>query len=344
MTVKRSSIASVLRLVELADYIIPHTIRAVAELRVADQLADGPKPVAEIAAAVGAHPPSLTRALRALACKGMFTEVEPEVFGLTPMAQLLRTDHPQSLHGCFPVMPGDLEAWSHIDYSVSTGLPAFPYVHGKSYYDYIAERPGDSARFDYSQQAPSRMELRAALRGLDWSALGRVVDVGGGNGAFLAGVLARHRGLRGVVFDLPHAVATAPDVLAEAGVADRCEVVGGSFFDTVPAGGDTYLLKRTLYNWDDDSARRILAGVRAAMGGQSRLLIFEPVRQPGAGFDVATLTDLLMLVFTGGRLRTPDEIGQLLADAGLHLVAVHPTAMFPIIEARANSENPGKER
>lgn len=320
------------RLAELSDHALPTTIRAVTALGIADLITEAPQPVATLAEKTGADPARLLAALRGLARVGIVTETGPETFGSTDLAELTRPDRPHSLQGCLPLMTADVRAWAELDYTLRTGRPAFAHVHGRTYYEYLAQRPEDNARFDASQEGATRLELRAALRGYDWGSAGTLVDVGGGNGTFLAGVLARHPGLRGVLFDLPFVVPFSADVLAAHGVSERCAVHGGSFFDGVPAGYDTYLLKRTLYNWDADSALRILRAVRQAMRADSRLLIFEPTRRPGDTFDVARLTDVIMLVFTGGALRTIDELGTLLGKADLHLSRLVPTPMFPILE------------
>jgi hypothetical protein len=337
MTVPRPriDIQSVVRLTEIADYIVPFTLRAICDLRVADHLIDGPRSVAELARLTGTHPPTLHRALRALACKGVFTEVEPGVFDLTPLAQPLRTDHPVSLRDAYPLLAPDVEAWAVFDHSLRTGQAAFDQAHGQGYWEYMGEHPDESVRFDASQQAATRLELRTALPAYDWGSLRTIVDVGGGNGAFLSGILAKFKSLRGVLYDLPHVVAAAGPVLATHGVTDRCEVVGGSFFESVPAGADAYLLKRILYGWDDDRAAALLRVVRAGMREDSRLLILEPVVSPGNEFDVGKLYDLLLLAMVGGGTRTRERIEELFAKADLELVQFIPTLMLPIVEARA---------
>lgn len=288
----------------------------------------------ELAAVTGTHAPALQRALRALAGKGIFTEVEPGWFGLTPLAEPLRSDHPLSLRQAYPLLAADIQAWARFDHSIRTGQAAFEYVHGQGYWEYLAANPEDSSRFDGTQQAATRLELRTMLPAYDgWAALGSVVDVGGGNGAFLAGLLARFKAMRGVLFDLPHVVAGAPDVLVGAGVADRCEIVGGSFFETVPAGSDVYLLKRVLYHWDDEQATTLLRAVRAAMRPDSRLLLFEPLAQPGNDFNAGKLYDLILLVMAGAGARSQDQIKDLLASANLRVTRVVPTFIVPIIEA-----------
>ena len=334
----RIDLRSFVRLTELADYFIPFTIRAVAELGVADHLAGGPRTVEDLAEATGTHAPSLRRALRALACKGVFTEQEDGRFGLTPMAELLRGDHPLSLRDAYHLMPDDVVAWARLDHSLRTGEPAFDHVHGRSLWDWLADHPADSVRFDRGMAAMTRPELRAVSMAYDWSGLGRVVDVGGGNGTFLAGLLTRHPEMAGVVFDLPHVVAAAGEVLSGAGVGDRCEVVPGSFFDAeaIPAGADAYVLKRIVYGWDDDGAERLLRCVAQAMGPESRILLLEPVAQAadadGDGFGA--ILDVVMLAVDGGRARTTEELEALFARAGLELTRVVPTMMFPVVEGR----------
>jgi hypothetical protein len=331
----RIDIQSVVRLTEIADYIVPFTLRAICELRVADHLVDGPLPIADLARRTGTHAPTLLRAMRALACKGIFTEVRPGEFDLTPLAQPLRTDHPVSLRDAYPLLEPDIRAWAVFDHSLRTGEASFDQAHdGQGYWEYMAEHPDESARFDASQQAATRLELRTALPAYDWGAFESIVDVGGGNGAFLSGILAKHKSLRGTLYDLPHVVAAAHKVMAERGVADRCEVVGGSFFESVPAGADAYLLKRILYGWDDDRAAALLRVVRAGMRDDSRLLILEPVVQPGNAFDVGKLYDLLLLAMVGGGARSRERIEELFVKADLELVRVIPTMMLPIVEAR----------
>jgi hypothetical protein len=327
-------VKSILRVQELADYIVPFAIRAVCDLGVADHLAEGPRPVEELAAATGAHAPSLHRTLRALACKGIFAEVEPGSFALTPLAELLRSDHPLSLRDAYPLLPADVTAWAHFDHTVETGEPAFDRVHGRPYYDYLADHPDESRRFDGSVHAQNRLVLRTVLSAYDWGGLGTIVDVAGGDGAFLARLLARHPPLRGVLFDLPHVVARAPAVLERAGVADRCEVVSGSFFDGVPEGGDTYLLKTILHDWDDEAAEAILANVRAAAGRDARLILLEALLEQGDDFHIGKLLDLHSLVLVGGPDRSRDDFERLLARTGFELTGVTSTATLAIMEAR----------
>lgn len=333
MTRQRFDLQSVVRLSELADYIVPFSIRVVNELGVADELAAGPRPVTEIAEATGAHAPSLCRALRVLATRGIFTEVSPETFALTPLAEPLRADHPLSLRAAYPLLACDVVAWSRFDHSIRTGEAAFDQVHGQDYWSYLAGHPEESGRFDASQQAATRLELRSILPAYDWASAGALIDVGGGNGAFLAGILTRFKSLCGTVYDLPHVVAGAAKLFAETGVSERADAIGGSFLDSVPAGADTYLLKRVLYHWDDVDAVRLLGNVRAAMGQGARLLIVEPVVGPTMDeFPTSRLYDLILLAMAGGGARSQEKIKALLGQAGLRWERMVSTPMLPIIE------------
>ena len=325
---------TIARLQRLADHVVPLTVRAIAQAGIADLLKDGPRPVEELAAASGTHAPSLCRALRALAASGIFTEVDRGCFGLTPMAQLLRSDHPLSMRDLYPLMDADLLAWAHVDHTIATGEAAFPHVHGQQYYDFLATHPEHAARFDRAVETQARLVLRTLLGVYDWARCGTIVDVAAGTGVFLAGLLRRYRQLRGVVFDLPHVVARAPAVLAAAGVTERCAVVAGSFFDAVPAGGDTYLLKTILHDWDDEHALRILRAIHRSMAPGSRLLVLEALLPPGDEFHPGKLIDLHSLVLVRGEERDRDQLARLVTSGGFEVVAVTTTNHLSVLEAR----------
>ncbi|GIJ79615.1 O-methyltransferase [Micromonospora phaseoli] len=329
-------VPAILRLMEVGDYLLPYTIRAVCLLRVADRLADGPLPAAELARVCAAHEPSLTKALRYLATRDLFAEVTPGEFGLTPMADLLRTDHPYSARDIFLSPVVCTRAMEGLDHTLRTGEGAFDAVHGVGMWDHFGQHPGDGEAFDKVMSGVTGMELMAILRASDWSRFGTVVDVGGGNGRFLGDLLARFPRMRGVLFDLPGVVANAPETFAAAGVADRARVVPGSFLtDDIPTGGDAYVLKRILYSWSDEEATGVLRRIRTAMSPQGRVFILEAGRQSEAdSTPLARRMDMLMLTLSAGGARSLDEQRALLAGAGLELVEATPTPMFPVIEAR----------
>lgn len=321
------------RILELSDYIIPFTLRAVAALGVADCLANGPREIEDVAVDVGAHAPSLHRALRALAARGIFIETRPGCFGLTPMAELLRQEHPLSLRDLLFLPIADIQAWSRADDTLRTGAVAFERVHGCDYWTYFAAHPEESSQFDLAMAAWSRLELLAVSRVCDWDGLRTVVDVGGGNGTFLAGLLVEHPNLRGILFDQPHVVAGAKGVFAAAGVQDRCDIVAGNFFESACAGADAYVLKRIIYSWDDHDAATILRHIRRRLSPNGRVLILEPVYRKGNSFDMGRLLDLQMLMLGGYRVRSRGELRRLLNAAELRLTRVIPTFMLSVIEA-----------
>jgi hypothetical protein len=329
-----TTIEAVSRLHELADLVIPFAIRVACELGLADLLAAGPRTAEDLAAQTGAHAPTLRRMLRALASRGVFSEVRPGEFGLTPTAELLGSRHPLSVRGAYPLFTANFDAWARLDYSLRTGRPAFDHVFGETYYDYLEHTPAHAERFAENQRAGDRLEIRALVRAYPWQDLCALVDVGGGSGAFLAALLSRHPAMRGVLLELPYMASMAADRLRAAGLAERCEVVAGSFLETMPAGADGYVLKRVLFECDDERAARLLAAIRRAMPPHGRLLVLDPLIEPGNEFSPSKVYDLLSLVMTGGRARRREEIEGLLADAGLRLTGTWPTQMFPVIEAR----------
>ena len=325
---------SVMRLAELGDLIVPLTLRAICDLGIADLLTDGPRPVTDLAAEVSADPATLARVLRALAAKGIFTEVSEGEFGLTPLAQPLRSDHPLSLRDVYTLLVSDLQAWAALPHSIRTGDAAFDAVHGTDYWSFLADNPDESVRVDRWMHSINRLHLRTVLPAYPWGELTHVVDCGGGRGGFLAGLLARFRKLRGTLHDLPHVVAGAGEVLTEAGVADRCTIVPGSFFAGVPAGADGYLLKTVLPGFSDEQVVTVLGRIRAAMPAHGRVLLLEAVLPPGDTYDVAKLFDVHTLVLTGGRHRTAAETAELCRAAGLRMADVRPSATLTVLDAR----------
>jgi hypothetical protein len=320
------------RLRELADLVVPLALRAVADARVADALAAGALPVAQLAAATGTQADALARVLRALVARGAFAEPEPDVFALNPVAELLLGEHPLSLRDGYPLMESDLLAWSGLGHALRTGRPAFDHAHGCGYYDHLAGDDALRARFDRSVEAQNRLMLRAMLPAYDWASSGTIVDVAGGTGVFLAGLLAARPALSGVLFDLPHVVRDAPPVLAAAGVAERAQIVGGSFFEELPAGADTYVLKTVLHDWGDDDAARILGVLARAMTPSSRAVVIEALLPAGDAFHLGKLLDVNSLVLVGGPDRDEPQLCALLTAAGLATRAVTHTPTLGVIE------------
>jgi len=335
VTTSRADCAALIRLVELADLVVPLALRTAAELNVADHLSDATRSIAELAALTRTDARALHALLRCLASKGVFVEPETGRFALTPLAELLTSRHPLSLRDAFPLMAADLLAWARLDLSLHTGRPAFPAVHGQPFWDYMRDHPQASDRMDRALESANRLIVRMFSRLYEWDRIVVLVDVGGGNGSFLAGLLAHYPGMHGVVFDQPHVVAAAARVLEAAGVRARCEVAVGSFFDHVPPGGDAYLLKTILHDWDDRDALRILHAVRAAMAPDGRLLLIEALIPPGNRYDVGKLLDLNSFVLAGGQDRSEQQFDDLLGAAGFRLDRVlRTTNALALMEAR----------
>jgi hypothetical protein len=313
---------------------VSQAIYAAATLGIADLLVDGPKSTDVLAEGTGTHAPTLHRLLRALASVGVFVESDGH-FGLTPPAEYLRTDTPGSLRD-FVMLIGQQPFWSswgHLLHSVRTGESAFREQHGMVLWEYWAAHPEEAAVFDAAMTSLASGVVDALVGSYDFSGIRTLADIGGGQGELLARILAAYPALRGILFDQPDVVRTADALLEQAGVADRCEVVGGSFFETVPAGADAYLLKSVIHDWDEEAAIEILRTCRGAMDEHGKLLVVERVIRPGNDPDPAKFSDLNMLVIPGGRERSAEDFERLYAEAGFEVSkTIHTGSPYNIIE------------
>ena len=322
----------------LGGYRVSQALFVAAKLGIADLLADGPRGSDELARATGTHADALHRVLRFLAGVGLFREVAPGRFALTALGAGLRADVPGSVRPIALWLSSEAtwQSWGQLLHSVRTGQTAFAHVHGMELFDYLAAHPDAAAVFNAAMTGNTAQSGTAITAAYDFSGIRRLVDVGGGHGLQLATVLRAYPALRGVLFDRPEVVAGAAAVLEEAGVADRCEIVGGDFFAAVPPGGDAYLLRHIIHDWDDARAAAILANCRRALEGPGRLLVVEPRIAPDHREALPVLhLDLQMLVNTGGRERTDEEYRALFAAAGFRLTAVVPlgdAAQFSVFE------------
>jgi hypothetical protein len=299
-------------------------IYVAAKLGLADCLEQGPQTPQALAQAVGAEPQALYRLLRALASLGIFAETAEGAFALTPPAQLLQTHTAGSLRHV-AILYGEewlWQAYGRMLHSIQTGQPAFEHTHGQSFYDYLRDYPRAAVQFHNAMSGYSAQEVAAILEAYDFSGFDKVVDVGGGHGTLIAALLRTHPHLSGVVFDLPPVVADAERLLGEAGMAARAECVAGDFFTAIPGGGDVYLLKSVLHNWDDAAAIHILQACRRVIATDARLLVVERVIPPGNIPAEAKLFDINMLVVVGGRERTESEYQALFQAAGFNLIRI----------------------
>jgi O-methyltransferase/methyltransferase family protein len=322
----------------LAGYRVSQALYVAATLGLADRLADGPVGSEELARATGTHPGALYRLLRFLAGAGLFLEVAPRRFALTPLGAGLRADAPDSIRPFALMLLDEVHwpAWGQLLHSVRTGETAFARVHGAGFFDYLARHPEAAGIFQRAMTSNTAQSGEAITWAYDFGGIGRLVDVGGGQGLLLATVLRAHPAMRGVLFDRPEVVAGAGATLEAAGVAERCEVVGGDFFRAVPPGGDAYLLRQVVHDWDDARAAVILAHCRGAMGRAGRLLVVERALASDHRRAMPELhLDLEMLVNLGGLQRTDAEYGALFAAAGFRLSAIVPlgdAAHFSVFE------------
>ncbi|UVS79236.1 methyltransferase [Actinokineospora sp. UTMC 2448] len=315
------------RLLDMVFGFIPaQVVRTMATLDLADRLADGPVVLAELAKAAECHEPSLRRLLRAAAHLGLVVDKGDQGYELTSIGRLLRADVPGSAKFMAMQMSGE-PTWSaagRIDHTVRTGRPAVEHVFGKSSYEWMADNPRTQALFYQWMMDVARHDVPELVAALDLTGVRDIVDVGGGNGILMAGLLAAHPGLVGTVFDQAASLTHTPAVLAEAGVADRCTLVAGDFLaDALPEGRDAYLIKSTLSDWPDDDVVRILRACHEAMREDSVLLVIDMVLPDGdtTAHPVALMSDLCTLA-CGGAVRTEREFGDLFASAGLRLVEI----------------------
>ncbi len=306
---------------------VSQLIHVAAKLGVADHLQAGPQTPDQLAPAVGAEPRALHRLLRALASLGLFAETADGAFTLTRSARLLQSNAAGSLRSV-AILYGEewvWQAYGRMLYSVQSGRSAFEQIHGHSMYDYLHDHPAAETAFNDAMTAFSAQEVAAILAGYDFSGIGTLVDVGGGQGALLSALLLAHPHLSAVLFDQPAVVAESGPVLAAAGLTTRVSCAAGDFFAEVPAGGDLYLLKSVLHNWDDAAYTKILRSCRRAMADHARLLVIERVVPPGNDPAEAKLFDINMLVMLGGQERTEREHRRLFEAAGFDLTRIIAT-------------------
>jgi ubiquinone/menaquinone biosynthesis C-methylase UbiE len=310
----------------ITGYWISQAIYAAAKFGIADHLKDGPKTVGELASATSTNPDALYRLLRALASVGIFTEGASRHFSLTPLAEPLRSDIAGSKRA-LALMCGDEQyrAWAEIDYSVRTGRIAFDKIFGKPIFDYLGEHPDKARIFDAAMVGTHGREANAILNAYDFSGIGVVADIGGGNGSQLTEILTKHDKIKGILFDLSHVIERAKERIHGLGLLDRCKFVSGSFFDAVPDGADAYILRHIIHDWDDEKCLTILRNCHRAMPPASTLLIIESIIPPGNEPFLGKFLDLHMLLIPGGKERTQDEYRTLFERAGFELKRIVPT-------------------
>lgn len=310
-------------------------IGVAAELCIADRLKDGPKSAEELARQTDVHAHSLYRVLRACASVGVFSEDNEKRFSLTPLAEPLLSDAPGSLRA-FAVMfttNWQFQTWAELPYSVKTGKPAFDKVFGMPMFEYFWKNQKAGKEFNEAMTSNSAFAGEAVLNSYDFSGASKVVDVGGGHGILLASILKKCPHLKGILFEAPAIAEEAKSLKDTYGVAGSCEIISGDFTTSVPAGGDIYILKHIIHDWNNEQCISILANCRKAMATGSKVLVVEMVLPEGNEPFIGKLLDLEMLLFLPGCERTEAEYRTLFDKAGLELSSVIPTpSPFSIME------------
>ncbi len=310
----------------LTGYWITQAVYVAAKLGVADLLKDGPRTAAELAQSTRTDAAALYRLLRALASMDVFTEGTDHRFSLTPLAECLRSDVPESQRS-LAMMVGEEHyvAWGELLYSVQTGKIAFDKSYGMPVFEFLSRNPEKATIFDEAMVGVHGRESAAMLDAYDFSKIGTLTDIGGGNGSLLTAVLKKYPNMKGRLYDLPGVAERARKNIEAAGLADRCQVIGGNFFESVPAGADAYLLRHIIHDWDDEKSLTILRNVRRVIGPAGKLLLVEGVVPPGNEPSFTKLLDLAMLVIPGGKERTADEYKKLFETGGFELTRIVPT-------------------
>ena len=319
-------------------YVVSAALHVALELGIADRLGRGPRSTADLAKEAGVHEDGLYRVLRALASAGIFEEEDSRTFALNAPASMLKRG-PASLHdlGLWMTDPFHFRVYAEMLHSVKTRQPAVEKVTGMPVFEYFSREPRLSAVFNNAMTSWSAPTIAAALKAYDFSGVQRLVDVAGGHGHVLTSVLQQYPAMRGVLFDLEHVIAGAGSLIEASGVGDRVETAVGDFFEAVPPGGDAYIMKNIIHDWDDNRALPILRNIWKAFEGRrdGRVILLEAVIPPGNQPDFGKLIDLEMLLMPGGRERTAEEFASLFERAGFELTRIVPTeSPLSVIEAR----------
>ena len=316
---------------------VSQAITVAADLGVADALAVGPLTIDELSAKVGADSDALRRLLRALIGRGVFHRRRDGRYELNSLARTLCSDADASMVWAaqFYGSREQLERWTLLTDSIRTGKSVVPALHGKESFDYFAEDPRHADLFNRTMASISELTDASVAAGYDFSVYPTIVDVGGGHGPLLATILAATPSSQGVLYDIPTVVSDAPKILREKDVADRVRIEAGSFFDSVPAGGDAYVLKNIMHDWPDDKAVQILRNVRAAAGRHATILLVELVIPDHDRDFPGKWADLEMLLNLAARERTAGEYRNLLSQAGFQMTRLVSTASpLSLVEAR----------
>lgn len=292
-------------------------IGTLARLGIVDQLDGGPRGSDELAAAVGVDPLVMARLLRAAAFLGVLEQVQVGVFAATPVAAGLRADGRGYRELAIALTePGVWRAWERFPEAVATSGSTAAGELGGTLWEHFQRHPEEAARFAAAMGSLSARHSESVLAVVDPSRFRRIVDVGGSQGVLLLGLLEAAAEATGVLFDLPDTIERAREQISDSALARRVELVGGDFFEEVPAGGDLYVVKNVLLDWDDEHALRILANCHAAAATGATIWLIETLVPEPPATSWVNLLDINVLALVGGRQRTRSEYRTLLERAG----------------------------
>ncbi len=311
-------------------------ISVVAKLGIADFLTEKPLSAGELAQKTNTSEDALYRVLRMLASVGIFKENENHRFELTVLAGYLQSDNPDSLRN-YAIMMGEdwlWDNWKEMLYTLQTGKTAQSKVHKMDSFEFFTQNKEAGEIFNRAMTDISKPDIPTFIHAYDFSGIRHIVDIAGGHGKLLAGVLQYNPEMRGTLFDLPSVIEGAGRLLKKEGVEGRVDLISGSFFDSIPGQADAYMMKHIIHDWDDEHCKKILTNIRRVIGNNGKLLILEMVVPEGNQPSPAKVLDIQMLLTAGGKERTEDEFRKLLQDAGFNLAGIIPTqSPMCIIEA-----------
>ena len=314
---------------------VQQAISVVSKLGIPDLLKEDPKTIEELASRTNSHTPTLYRLMCALSSIGLFQEVDKAWFEITPLGTYLQKDVEGSVRG-MAIMVGEKwhrNAWDNLLYSVQTGETAFHKVHSKNIFDYMSEHPEAGEVFNNAMSDLSKL-IEPVLDYYDFTNFNRVIDVGGGHGSLMEGILNRSPNIKGTVYDLPFVIEGTKKYIQNIGLENRCECLPGNFFDSVPSDGDAYVLKSIIHDWHDDEAISILQNCRKGILENGKLILIEAVIEPGNHPHLMKFFDLDMIILAKGKERTQIEFKELLEKSGFKLTKIIPTpTVLSIIEA-----------
>jgi hypothetical protein len=318
-------------------YIASAALQIAVKLRIPDLLAAAPRTSADLARELGVNEDALYRVLRTLVSLGLFEDKGTRTFANNLASSMLRSTTQGSMYDMALWMsdPFHFQVYADTMYSVQTGKPAVEKTFGVPVFEFFPKHPEESEVFNNAMTMFSGMVIPAVLEVYDFSGIGTLVDIAGGHGRVLMSVLEKHPSMRGVLFDLEHVLAGARPTIEKQGFAQRCQAVSGDFFKAVPEGGDAYIMKHIIHDWDDERATTILKNIRKAMNRGGRVILLESVVVAGSQPDFAKIIDLEMLLMPGGRERTEQEFRDLFTRAGFELTRIIPTkSPLSVIEGR----------